>query len=260
MPHTYVTQTLAAALHSILALLIIVWFSTNHSWHNGDLPIVRLSAKQIKDGEMAGYTPTTEKIGTLPSVPLVLTFTIITALAHFAYAHAHKTQRGLFGVLNDPVVNSLPRYIEYAITATIMIIIIACISGVRELSALLLIGLASVATMAAGARAETTFQAGGNPWVPMWIGVAFFVASWVVIGWNFYNTTSDAPEAPSWLPAIFWSQLALFLTFPIITYLLLSNRVTTSYANTLFAGASFTTKAVLALLIVSAFVVTPETN
>lgn len=244
----------AAVLHAGLAIFIIVWASAQDAWRNGNAPLIRSSAAEADEDDMAFYKPVAKHVGDMPTVPLIAAMAVLTAVAHAAYTAG----AGPDGFLTKWMAagHNPGRFVEYAVTATIMTLVVAALSGVRDVGALTMLSVASVATMICGAAAEKSV-ANGQPWQPILWGVALllFAATWGVIGAGFFTVLEDAEdEAPSWLPAIYWSQFALFCVFPIIAFLYARGKISFTVCERAYVGASLSAKAVLTILIASAFV------
>ena len=249
-------HSVAAGLHGVLFAVVVIWFTVNGTWAAGDVPLSRPSATGYKEGDMAFYEPSVASAGNLPGVPLLAAICCITCLAHVGYARSAKQgSAGRYGAWarlgHNPV-----RYIEYGVTASLMVLIIASLSGVRDVGALLMLLVATMATMAFGAMGERAFALQvGQPRLAWAGGLVLQAAVWAVIAYAFFTTTSELDDEPDWLPLIFWTQLACFCVFPLIQMLYTTGSITFGTAEKAYVLASFSAKTVLAVLLLSAFVV-----
>ena len=86
----------------------------------------------------------------------VMAFYIFTAVTHLYYANIWKT--GYLKAIDDH--HNPLRWVEYGISATIMVYIVSIVSGVRDFSAILTIIGANAATMYTGYIAEEAIRKG----------------------------------------------------------------------------------------------------
>ena len=246
----------ACALHFVLFLVVVVWFSVNDTWDAGNVKLSRPSAKNYEDGDMAFYEPGVETSGTFPGVPLLAVICGVTFVAHAFYAYSSKggVSSSMMGQWMKQKYNPA-RYLEYGVSASLMILIIASLSGVRDFGALGMMFVATAVTMLFGYLAEKTFaRKTGSPWLAFGGGAALTLSVWCAIAYAFFSTTSEVDETPDWLPAIFWTQLICFTLFPVVSALYATNKLSFERAEASYVGLSFTSKLVLAVILLFAFV------
>ena len=103
------------------------------------------------------------------------------------------------------------RWVEYSISATIMVLLIASYSGITEITAVIAIAGANVAMILFGwlqerfnppDRAETTMM-------PFWFGTIAGVAPWIAIWFNIVT----ADEVPGFVYGIVVAETILFFSF-----------------------------------------------
>lgn len=216
-----------AGLHAALAIGVGIWLFVggkpqppqfNPSLYNLDLKI---------QNDTAEPTPKLVwKINTNYIKILIILFFAITAVFHLLYAtdffgtglYTHMIHRG----------NNWVRWIEYAITATIMFNIICLISGVRDFNFVLLAFFAYPAIMIQGDTVEkyladkhispeTRFW-----WTMLPSLVAWFllVASFVVVFISFAQSVKTIKNAgykvPNWLYIVVFPMFAWFLSFGVV--------------------------------------------
>ncbi len=103
------------------------------------------------------------------------------------------------------------RWVEYSVSATVMIILISFYSGITGLAAVIAIVGANVGMILFGwvqermnppGRASTTM-------LPFWFGTVVGIAPWLAIGYN----TLAAPMVPGFVYGIVLAQLVFFFSF-----------------------------------------------
>lgn len=246
----------AAVLHFVLGAIIVVFFTMKDAWHNGDVPIHRVSAKRADESTRMFYEAETEEIGVLPNVALLLAICIVTSLAHVFYSMWGRYD-GMTMAGTNPM-----RYAEYGVSATLMTLVIASFSGVRDVTGLLLLAVMTVVLMGLGAVVEKTASKGGTQSWPVLGGAwLLFAGVWAAIIYSFISTVSDSEEAPDWLPAIVFFEMGIFALFGLLSlayvykWNVFGNFATVEKG---FLVLSFTAKAFLVLLLTSALATRPD--
>jgi hypothetical protein len=152
-------------------------------------------------------------------VSMLIAFSFITGLVHiFAYARAGPSYQ------NDVEKgNNWKRWVEYAITATIMIIVIALVSGTGSIDTLILLATSSICCMLCGLMSEATARS--NKQVSMLstvVGWILMVAAFSVILRRFssiYQQSSE-DENSEGIPGFVWgiivSMTILYMVFGLI--------------------------------------------
>lgn len=246
----------AAVLHLILGIIIVVLFTQKNAWGAGDVPIHRVSARRADETSRMFYETETEEVGVLPNVALLLVICIVTSLAHAFYylwgGYDRTTRNG-----SNPA-----RYAEYAVSATLMTLVIASFSGVRDATSLLLLAVATVVMMGLGAAVEKTASRNQKPSWPVLGGAwLLFAGIWASIIYSFISTVSDAEDAPGWLPAIVFTEMSIFALFGLLALAYIYKwRLFGDFGNVEkgFIVLSFTAKAFLVLLLTSALATRPD--
>ena len=122
----------------------------------------------------------TENVSPINLVALIVTFTVVTIVAHFVYfgcytQYLSMIQRGY----------NAWRWIEYGISASIMAVILAVISGVRLQTSVVMIFVATLVQMLQGYLIEHAIatQSVRSPqcYVPLFVGWLLLVVVWVTI-------------------------------------------------------------------------------
>jgi hypothetical protein len=165
-----------------------------------------------------GFNPQTETIfpetvsfidANLPL--LVAGFLFISAFAHTAIAtvlyerYIEYLDRGM-----NPY-----RWYEYAVSASVMIVVIAMLAGIWDLGTLVaLFGLVAVMNLAGLLMEQRNESTEETDWTPYWVGVIAGVVPWVVIAITFVGTViaSDG-EFPEFVIYIYISIFVFFNLF-----------------------------------------------
>lgn len=110
------------------------------------------------------------------------------------------------------------RWIEYSVSATIMIVLIAFYNGIVEISAIFAIIGANVAMILFGWLQELMNPPGRTvtTMVPFWFGCVAGAAPWVAITWNLAASREDVP---GFVFGIFVSLFIFFVSFALNQWL-----------------------------------------
>lgn len=128
---------------------------------------------------------------------LIVAFFALTAFSHLIYS---LNPGGIYlkAVKNG---NNYLRWIEYSLSATIMIVVIALLSGVKNVNAYFILITSSIGMILTGQMFETS--KGANRWIPILIGFILLIGIWVVIikafNENINVAKSMGKEIPTWL-------------------------------------------------------------
>lgn len=155
-------------------------------------------------------------LGCVPVPWLLLAFAPLTAVFHMLGA----TEARIRSVLEND--RDGLRWTEYAITAGLMTVSIALISGVWDLNVLIVLSLLNIAVQQLGYDFEVAYRAGltKTAWrLFAWSSVVF-VASWYFIFYSFFNAAVYAGSGLPWF--VYTVVITLFfinLQFPILVAL-----------------------------------------
>jgi hypothetical protein len=135
---------------------------------------------------------------------------------------------GLFLIANATVWNkkynqwiskgiNLFRWMEYSITSSLMIIVIAMLCGIYDLSSLIMIAALNTSMILFGWVMEVHNQTTKKTnWTSFLFGCIAGVVPWIVMGLYFYNAIlSSASSVPTFVYFIFWSLFVFFNIFAI---------------------------------------------
>ena len=190
-----------AVLHLVQAAVIFA-ISNNFS-----LPITTSFLNYIEATGM--LEPVRDTLVTLRIGPLVAVFLLLSAIAHFLLAsprlyswYVHNLKRGI---------NYL-RWYEYTFSASLMIVVIAMLSGIYDIAALILIFTLNATMLFFGLMMEVHNQTTEKTnWTAYIFGCIAGIVPWIVIAIYFIGSISNATETvPTFVYYILGS---LFLFF-----------------------------------------------
>jgi hypothetical protein len=153
-------------------------------------------------------------------------FFLVTAAFHLIY---YTTHDGLYTKMINTGNNYL-RWVEYSISSTMMLYIIALISGVKDDNIYKSIFAMNVAMIYTGQVVEEKLQRGENWYAPMFVGFMLLMAEFGVIVRDFQSrisdikTFSDANPSlfngrtiPDWVKYMIWILFIFFASFGFIS-------------------------------------------
>lgn len=145
------------------------------------------------------------------------------------------------------------RWIEYALSSSIMIVLIAMLPGIYDVAALVALFGVNAGMIFMGSVQERYEAPGGSLW-PFWLGCILGIVPWLAIGVYLVSPGSDA-QPPGFVYGIFISLFVFFNTFAVTqllqykqvgrwrdyltgerTYILLSLLAKSALAWQVFAG------------------------
>jgi len=109
------------------------------------------------------------------------------------------------------------RWAEYSLSSSVMIVLIAMLTGISDVAALIGIFAANAAMIFFGAVQERYERPGGSLWA-FWLGCVVGIAPWLAVGVYLWSPGSAA-EPPAFIYAIFVSLFAFFNIFAINMWL-----------------------------------------
>lgn len=172
--------------------------------------------KEITFGFGDGEGPKIAVSGLSLKILLVLIF-LITAIFHFFYYTNYRYYKEVLGGRNRY------RWVEYAITATLMIFVLSLISGVKEIYATLGIVCLTIVLMSFG----YFFEMSKDPKVKLSaiiLGFFILVATFSIILGNFVPNIISAKndqdyEIPDWVYGVLFPMIFWWASFGIVTVL-----------------------------------------
>lgn len=180
-----------------------------------------LAVSSFGIGGPPGTDPETGTVSTVFSYPLgpaVAAFALLSALFHFlvavpaAGAYRRELERG----------QNRFRWVEYSLSATLMMLIIATITGISDVAALIAIAAANISMILFGWVMEVVNRP-GQPvwWAPFWFGCIAGAAPWIaIVATLAYNVNRSGGEGPpGFVYGIIVSIFVLFNCFAVNQWL-----------------------------------------
>lgn len=194
--------------------------------------------------------PVLETVGHLQLGPLVATFLILSGLFLLgsAFVWRKKYEEQITKGMN------MFRWIEYSVTSSLMIVVIAMLCGVYDLSSLILLFSLNACMILFGWVMELLNQyTQKTNWLPYIFGCFAGIVPWVVLGLYFFTAiSSNADAVPSFVYWIFWSLLVMFNIFAInmvLQYKKIGKWQDYVYGEFAYITLSLVAKALLAWLV-----------
>jgi hypothetical protein len=141
----------------------------------------------------------------------VATFVFLSALAHWLIASP-----GIFGwyVNNLKRDRNYARWIEYSLSSSAMVVLIAMLPGITDIAALgALFGL-NAAMILFGLLVEHYERPGHTSWLSYWFGVMAGAVPWILITFYIWSPGTDA-SPPAFVYGIFFSLFVFFNSFAV---------------------------------------------
>jgi len=144
---------------------------------------------------------------------LIGAFFALSAVAHFIVATVQRNRYEFnLGASRNPY-----RWIEYSISSSLMILAIAQLTGISDISAL--IALAGVnASMIGFGWLQERYETPGGSLLPFWLGCGAGIIPWLSIGYYLAGPGADA-HAPGFVYGIYASLFIFFNCFALVQYL-----------------------------------------
>lgn len=162
--------------------------------------------------------------GTAPGAPATLfdvsvawgvaLFLLLSAGFHWLVALPRVFGRYMSGLAEQ---HNYFRWAEYSLSSSVMIVLIALLTGISDIAALIGIFAANVAMIFFGAVQERYERPGGSLW-PFWLGCVVGIAPWLAIGVYLWSPGTTA-EPPAFVYAIFVSLFVFFDIFALNMWL-----------------------------------------
>lgn len=162
--------------------------------------------------------------------PLVALFLLLAAVDHLLMAtpgvcgwYEANLRRG----------RNIARWIEYSVSASLMVVLIAMLTGISDIAALIAIFGANSLMILFGLQMERRERPGEADWTDFWFGCIAGAVPWIAIG--AYLVGGDG--APGFVYAIFVSLFVLFNSFAV--NMVLQYRRVGPWARPLFPEAAY---------------------
>jgi len=160
------------------------------------------------DPATTSLRPMVTTVAEVPLAWLVLAFLLLSSLAHLTIATVYRPryERDLLRGLNRA------RWIEYAVSASVMIVAIAMLVGIYDLGALLmlfsLVAVMNLLGLLMEVHNQTTRQ---TDWLSFWIGSLAGIVPWIVVAISLWASSSYGDGQ---IPAfVYWIYVSIFIFF-----------------------------------------------
>lgn len=150
----------------------------------------------------------------LPFAEGVALFLALSAVFHWLIASPPFFDRYTAGL--DAGRNHF-RWVEYSLSSSVMIVLIAALTGISDVSALLALFGVNAAMIFFGAIQEKYEEPGGGL-VPFWLGCLAGIVPWLAIGVYLVSPGSDT-QPPGFVYAIYVSLFGFFNVFALNQWL-----------------------------------------
>ncbi|HSK67884.1 MAG TPA: heliorhodopsin HeR [Candidatus Limnocylindria bacterium] len=154
----------------------------------------------------------TRLVWSVPFALCVSAFLFLSAIAHFVISAP-----GTNGVYNRGLTQNINpfRWYEYALSSSVMIVLIAMLLGMYDVGALLLLFALNAAMNLFGLLMEMLNQKREKTsWIAFWFGTFAGLVPWVVVFLYAFGN-SDLSRVPWFVYAIFGSYFVFFNLFPV---------------------------------------------
>jgi hypothetical protein len=183
-----------------------------------------------------GPPGTPQQIATLFSINIgwaVATFVFLSAMAHYAVAFP-----GVFGwyVSNLKRNRNYARWIEYSISASVMMALIALLPGITDVVALLGIIFVNASMILFGLLMEHYEEPGNPNWITFLFGTLVGLVPWVGIAIYLWSPTTES-SPPGFVYGIFFSMFIFFNSFAI--NMILQYKKVGPWRNYLFGESTY---------------------
>ena len=174
----------------------------------------------------------------------VALFLFLSAVFHWLVAAPGVFGRYIAGLEAN---RNMFRWAEYSLSSSVMIVLIAMLTGISDIAALIGLFAANAAMIFFGAVQERYERPGGSLW-PFWLGCVVGIAPWLAIGVYLWSPGSAA-EPPAFVYAIFVSLFVFFNIFAInmwLQYRRIGRWRTYAFGETVYITLSLVAKSALA--------------
>ena len=177
---------------------------------------IRTSFLRFNEQRQALETATRD-IADLQLAPLVASFLFISAAAH-----ALVTLPGVYGWYRttlDRCINYV-RWWEYALSASLMIVVIALLPGMYDLGSVILIFSLNATMLLFGLLMEMQNRPGERAnWTAFWFGCFAGAVPWVVVALYLWSPGTGPGNPPTFVYAIFFSLFVWYSLFALNMWL-----------------------------------------
>ena len=174
----------------------------------------------------------------------VAAFLFVSAIAHLTIATPRVFRWYIAGLAGG---RNYARWFEYSISASVMVVLIAMLTGISDVAALGAIFGVNAAMILFGLVQERYERPGGSL-TPFWLGALVGIVPWLVIG-VYLISPGVAAQPPAFVYAIYVSLFLFFNSFAVnmwLQYRKVGKWLDYVYGETVYAVLSLVAKSLLA--------------
>jgi hypothetical protein len=166
-------------------------------------------------GRPGAGEPELKNLFDFPVGPAVAAFVFMSA-----FAHLMLVMPGVFGwyVRNLKRKRNDARWIEYSFSASLMIVLIAMLTGIGDIAALIALFGVNASMIFFGLVQEHYAEPGSGRLLPFWLGCIAGAVPWIAIGVYFVSPGTPA-SPPAFVYGVFISLFAFFNVFALNMWL-----------------------------------------
>ncbi len=151
--------------------------------------------------------PTTKVLFNLSLPLLIVTFFFLSAAAHFIIATIYNKRYEAQIVKGINVA----RWIEYSLSASVMIVAVALLVGIYDsMSLLMLFGLVAIMNLLGLVMEVHNQTTKKTNWLSYWIGCLAGIIPWLVVAFTMWLGAANGSSAPTF---VYWIFVSIFLFF-----------------------------------------------
>ena len=177
----------AGTLHLVTAVLMVVLGDRDFSLPVSGFNISGPPGTELSEGVLT-------ELFSVPLAWAVASFSLLSALFHFVVAsvgypqYRRELERG----------RNRFRWVEYALSSTLMMILIALTTGITDLAALIAIGFANASMILFGWIMEMVNDPDRDTWwTPFWFGCIAGIGPWAaIVGALVFNLSQEGAQGP----------------------------------------------------------------
>ena len=132
--------------------------------------------------------PRPRRCSSIPMASGVALFLLLSAGFHALVSLPRVSDRYMAGLMSE---HNFYRWAEYSLSSSVMVVLIAMLTGISDVAALIAIFASNAAMIFFGAVQERYESPGGSLW-PFWLGCVIGVAPWLAIGVYLWSPGSSA--------------------------------------------------------------------
>jgi hypothetical protein len=163
------------------------------------------------DGPPGSAPPEITQLFSLRIGWAVAAFVFLSAAAHYWVASPAAFS---WYVANLRQNRNYARWIEYSVSASLMMVIIAMLPGITDVAAILGIFFANTAMILFGLLMERYEEPGHPSWLSFNLGALFGIVPWVAVGIYLWSPATES-SPPTFVYGIFFSIFVFFSSFAV---------------------------------------------